>query len=512
MIQLRPYQSAAINAYFASVRNGRRNAVLCSPTGSGKTEMAMALVEHLVKHGKTVNFLVERDSLKQQTSVRFAKNGIPHGVLSGTENWGRRETVKIISQQTARAREIDLTRADLNICDESHVVHDYIAKQIKNGGRWLGLSATPFRKGMKDLYEQVLNVTTTDRLTQEGWLTPLKIYCGVYADPGGKSSTGEYKPAESAENVMLVIPRILEEWEGKTEEHFGGPAKTIVFANTVADAEEIAKAFREAGHDFHAVGYQTPQDEKEALIEAHRKGDVLGLVSCEMLQRGYDVPDIMVGVDCHHWRKSLTAVIQQAGRAMRPAPGKDFALWLDVAQNMLRHRDRVFKFWAEGCEDLVPMDTVAGPDKPDRAEALCPKCEALLYSARCRECGWQKPTPQRSANGAGGGTICVDGKLVPLDGNDRRQHVVRIGRAEYEIPPPAQGWIELCGIAKDAGRDADKGQKWCQANYRKMYGEFRHARFHPDKHYPSASEGLEAAVAHSTELYINRKKRERKAA
>lgn len=508
MIQLRPYQAAAVNRYFASVRAGHRNAMLCSPTGSGKTEMALALIEHLVKHGKSVNFLVERNTLLEQASARFAQYRIPHGVLSGIQNFGRSERVRVISQQSARSRGLDLTSADLNIVDEGHVVHAYTAGQIEKGGRWLGLSATPFRKGLKGLYGEVVNVTTTDSLVAEKWLAPLKIYCGVEIAPGGKASTGEYKLEESASNVMRLVGDILAEWEEKTEADFGGPVKTICFTNTVGDANALAERFRAAGHDFHAVGYQTPQEEKDALIEAHRRGQIMGLVSCEMLQRGYDVPDILCGIDCHHWRKSLTGVIQQAGRGMRPAPGKDYCLWLDPAQNMLRHRERVFEFWAHGCDELAERDNVAGPDKPDRAEALCPSCSVVLMSGRCRECGWTRPAPQGGAAGHGG-TICVNGKLMPLQDGDRRQHVVKVGRSSYEIPPPARGWEELCGLAKRKGKDADAGQKWAQANYRRMYGAFRYGRFDPAGEYPVASQELNRAVDHATNLFIDRQKRRR---
>ena len=514
-IEPRDYQVGAINSYFESVRvakalEERENAFLCSPTGSGKTEIAMMLIEHLCKHGKTVNFLVERDSLKKQTSARFAKNMIPHGVLSGTENWGLDEPVRVISQQSARARELDLTQADLNVVDEGHIVHDYIARQVERGGRWLAMSATPFRKGLKELYGKVINVTTTDQLIREEWLVPLKVYCGVYAEPGSRNSSGEYVLSESAENVMLILPRILEEWEEKTEQHFGGPVKTIAFANTVADAQAAAKVFAEAGYDFHAVSHNTPQDEKDDLIEAHRSGEIMGLVSCEMLQRGYDVPDILCGIDMHHWR-SLTPVVQQEGRGKRIFPGKEFCLWLDPAQNMLRHRDRLLEFWAEGCSDLEPRDKPTGEDNPDRKAGMCPECEAVLFGPVCRECGWKKPTPAPSGAGSvGTGTICVDGKLVPLDPGDSRKHVVKIGRSQYEIPPPAQGWLDLCSIAKDAGRPADKGQKWCQAQFRKFYGEFRMGRYDPEEHYPPASSVVYGAVEHSKRLFINSKKRDTK--
>ena len=510
-IDLRGYQAAAINAFYARVREGQRSVMLCAPTGAGKTIIALGLFEHLVKHGKLANFIVDRTPLLQQTSTRLGEFHIPHGVASGTETWGRTEKIQVVSAQSARARRIDLGAADLNVVDEAHIQHRYVTEAIRAGGRWLGLSATPFTKGLADLYQSVVNVETTDQLIHEGWLAPLKIYCGVEIATPKKSSTGEYDVNDAAEKTKEVVVDILTEWEEKTEQHFGGPMKTICFANTVGDAEAIAREFRAAGYDFHVVSYMMSQGEKDELIEAHRKGEILGLISPEALQRGYDVDDIMVGIGAHKWRKSLSAVVQEAGRAMRPAASKDFALWLDCAGNIRRFRERLFDFWATGCEELVPLDSTPGPDEPGR-EAVCPKCQALMMGPRCRECGWSKPAPQRTPGEATLGTICVNGKLVLLEEGDPRQHVVRIGRTDHELPPPPRGWQELCAIAQSAGKDKDRGQSWCQRFYKEMYGDFRYARFKPEQHYPAASPDMLRAVEHSTHLFVEAKKRERKRA
>ena len=266
-VELRPYQVAAIKAFYESVRLGQRSIMMCAPTGAGKTLTALALFEHLIEHGKSANFVVDRTVLLKQTSSVFIANRIMHGVVSGGETWGRREKLQIVSAQSARARGIDLTQADLTVVDEAHVIHDYVARQIKEGGRWLGLSASPFRAGLADLYESVINVETTDKLIEQGWLAPLKIYCGVTVEPGKRTSAGEYDLHESGANVLAVVGDLVKEWEWKTDEHFGEGVKTLVFANTVADAEGIAEQFQAAGHDFYALSYQSSEDEMSIGIE-----------------------------------------------------------------------------------------------------------------------------------------------------------------------------------------------------------------------------------------------------
>ena len=503
---LRPHQIAAIKSFYDAKRAGHRSQIFCLPTGAGKTYCAMEIISHLVKFDKRVNFLVDRDVLVRQTSSEFQRNGIRHGVAAGANTFGRHEAVQVISQQTATSRALPLNHADLNIIDECHVSHRYVASKIKQGGNWLGLSASPFRKGLAELYSNVINVTTTDRLVQEGWLSPLKIYCGVPIEVSKKTNSGEYDVEAAAEATMAIIGDIVQEWEEKTNEHFGGPVKTIVFSNSVADGEELARQFQARGHDFRAVSYLTEQEEKNDLIAMLRDGEIMGIISCMMLQRGFDVPDILCGIDAHPWRKSLSSVVQQCGRGMRIAPDKEYCLWLDPAQNLLRHKDRVMDFWMNGLDELVPMDNVAGEDQPDRNRGVCPKCKSILTGSACLQCGWERPVPTHGGIPMDGPDV-VNGKLIALDLKADKPLKVQVGKKLYQVPPPLQGWNEICFLAQAYGKD----QRWCQAQYRNLYGEFRRARYDPANHYPPSTMDLRAAIDHSKKLYVERRKRERAA-
>ena len=507
-VELRPYQTDALNAFFAAVREGHKRVMLCAATGAGKTLIAMGLIEHLRKHDKRINFIVDRTVLVNQTSDSFAKFGVMHGATAGAVTFGTMEPVMIRSAQTTRSRGLDLAIADLNIVDEAHITHRAVAEQMDNGKVWLGLSASPFARGLGDLWDTVINVTSTDALVESGHLAPLRIYCGVPMAVSRRSSSGEYDLSASADEAMRIVGGMLEEWETRCDAAFGGPEKTIVFSNTVEDGRKIAETFRAAGYEFHSVSYLDDDETKAGLIAALRRGDIMGLISCEMLQRGFDVPDIMVGIDAHPWRKSLSAVVQQAGRAMRPAPGKDFAIWIDSARNALRHRDRLFDFWARGIDHLIPMDNKAGKDDPDATDAYCPECKAMLTGPTCKVCGWTRPRPVSGGKALNGATY-VDGEYVALDGQRNEAIRVKVGRKEYALPRPSAGWEGLCWLAKERHKDEDSGQRWCQANYRKLYGDFRRARYHPEKDYPVADTELIAAVDHSTRLYIDKQKRKR---
>src|SRR3546814_10004222 len=97
--------------------------------------------------------------------------------------------------------------------------------------------------------------------------------------------------------------------------------------------------FQGAGFNFQQISYKSGSDEdRKDLIEEFRKSNssIQGLVSCEVLTKGFDVKDVMCGISARPYRKSLSSHVQQLGRVMRPAPGKTFALWLDHSGNYLR--------------------------------------------------------------------------------------------------------------------------------------------------------------------------------
>jgi len=85
-ITLRPYQAAAIQALRIALAGGNKRLMCYSPTGSGKTEIGMAMIRGAMDKGKRVVFLCNRIGLVSQASKRFAMAGIAHGVIQGDEH------------------------------------------------------------------------------------------------------------------------------------------------------------------------------------------------------------------------------------------------------------------------------------------------------------------------------------------------------------------------------------------------------------------------------------------
>ena len=88
-LDLRPYQVEAIESLRVAARSGNRRIILCAPTGSGKTEMAVHLIQEALSKGSRVTFVVDGISLAEQTSARLSSYGIEHGYAQGENTWGR---------------------------------------------------------------------------------------------------------------------------------------------------------------------------------------------------------------------------------------------------------------------------------------------------------------------------------------------------------------------------------------------------------------------------------------
>ena len=433
----------------------------------------MALVKEAATKGSRTAFICDRITLIYQTSALFDKYRIDHGIIqAGHWRWRPYERVQVCSSQTLARRGIS-TDFRLVIVDEAHTAYATTTKFIMAHPDiiTIGLTATPFTKGLGEVYSRVVNVTTTDKLLDEGWLAPIKAYASKAIDMKGAALKfdGEWTEQEMQTRGIKIIGDVIEEWIDKTGKHFGGPVKTIVFSATVDHGTELCRQFQAAGLNFQQISYKDGNDEgRRALIEEFRKPDseIMGLVSCEVLAKGFDVPDIRAGIMCRPYRKSLSGHVQQIGRLMRPSPGKDFALLLDHAGNFLRFRDDTAEFFANGVSALDDGAHDAKPRKdPEEAEKkqmVCGQCAYVMTvkMTHCPACGWERPrrlVPEHIA-----GTMHEIGL--------KKSKAIKV---EEWLLDKERVWRQICHHALERkGGDAIAAERFGKAQYRSLYGQW----------------------------------------
>ena len=407
MLELRPHQLSIIDKLREGFKSGHRHQLLYAPTGFGKTEVAIYLMQASANKEFRSAMILDRIVLVDQTSARLDKYSIDHGVHQANHwRYNTSERIQVCSSQTLEKRK-DFPTIDLLIIDECHITRKQITDLIKNNPKLkvVGLTATPFTKGLGNIYTNVVCGSTTEELVINKWLAPLKVYIAKEIDmTGAKKIAGEWSSDVVTERGMQLTGDIVQEWIKKTHEIFGKPEKTIVFCAGVAHGQDLVKQFAEKGYNFVSVSYKETSEFKKEAIEEFSKPDstIHGLIATDILTRGFDVPDVKIGVSARPFSKSLSSHIQQLGRVMRPHHTKDFALWLDHSGNYIRFRDDWEEVYQVGVNELneeTVEKTKKEPTERIKEESKCPSCQALWVhkAEQCDHCGYIRKRPQFAA-------------------------------------------------------------------------------------------------------------------
>lgn len=478
-IELRPYQLESIDALRQGLRRGHRRQILCAPTGSGKTHIAGRLISDAVAdRGSKCVFVADRIVLVHQTSQRFYDLGIQHGVVQGGNTFGAYHDVQVCSIQTLLARK-RVPQCDFVIIDEAHTMYRGGLDFLRNMDvPVIGLTATPFTKGLGDFYSNVVNVVTTNDLLNEidpstdaPFLAPLRPYAAVEIDMTGAktNNAGEWSDATVSERVSRVVGDVPSTWVERTQQVFGYAPKTLVFSATVDDGALLVRAFQNAGYDFRQSTYRDDAERTTRMVNEFARGRFTGLVSVDKFTKGFDVPDVECIVIARPYRKSLSKVIQILGRGMRSSPGKEFCLVLDHGGNMRGFQTQIADFYANGCNELERnIDVVRRKVTPtERKQSEC-KCGFIFVDPtllNCPSCGADKPRRVAATEAAAAGTM-VSVDLAQKTGD----------RQEWRHDE-RWTWAHLCATARELKRrelddpdDDGRVYKLAGAQFRTMYG------------------------------------------
>ena len=447
--------------------------ILYLPTGGGKTETAFSMMIAAANKGKRVAMVMDLRTLVEQTSARLDKYSIEHGVLmAGHWRYQPERLIQVCSIQTLEARE-SFPAIHLLIVDEAHCsrksIKDFIAAHPEI--KVIGLTATPFTKGLGNTYSRVVSTTTAKELTEQGWLAPLEVFVAKQIDmTGAKTVAGEWSDKDASERGIQITGDVVETWIKITHDLFGGPEKSMCFSAGVAHGDDLSRQWAEHGYNFINLSYKDDDGYKKEVLAAFnvpRQTEIHGIIAVDLLSKGYDCPDVMIGISARPFTKSLAAHIQQMGRVKRPFPGKDKAVWICHSGNYLRFRDDWDRIYAEGVHTLDNLEAKprAEPTDEQKAKSKCPKCGALWPPASdvCKHCGHTRVRRND--------VVTKPGEVVSLD-----------KKADLDPFPPAvkQSWYsQLLGYArthkKPDGTQYSDG--WAYHKYIQKFGSPPPAHF-----------------------------------
>ena len=225
------------------------------------------------------------------------------------------------------------------VIDEAHHA---LAKTYKEmwerfpNAKFLGLTATPCRlngKGFTDLFDVLVQAWGIPEFICKGRLA---TYDFVSIKSDGvtqclidslqkRGADGDY---QNKEMDMLLNKKPSIERLYQSFEEYGKNRKGIVYAINISHAQKIMELYQEHGIKVVAIDSKTPALERQADIEAFRKGDIQVLVNVDIFSEGFDCPDVEF-VQLARPTLSLAKYLQMVGRGLRVAKGKKNCVIID---------------------------------------------------------------------------------------------------------------------------------------------------------------------------------------
>jgi DNA repair protein RadD len=204
---------------------------------------------------------------------------------------------------------------------------------------------------------------------------------------------GDFKADELAIRANAVTGDAVAEYRLQADHQ---PA--IAYGCTVEHAQSIAGAFCGAGYRSACVHGGLSMLERDRLIQGLATGEIEILTSCDLISEGLDVPSVGAVILLRP-TESLALAMQQIGRGMRPAEGKEHLVVLDHAGNCLKH----------GLPDEPREWSLEGrPKRNGPGREVGWRCEACgLFNDRedeaCANCGaLRHPVAEEAADRAQG--------------------------------------------------------------------------------------------------------------
>ncbi len=336
---LRDYQQEMLQR-LSQVWERRRSVMVQMPTGTGKTHVLAAAVKgELCRDEKGCVWVVaHRRELVEQVHVRLdnLRFTIPDF----------EDRARVVSIQWLARNGYDAGgKPTLIVIDEAHhALADTYRELWKRypEAKMLGMTATPCRlnnRGFGDLFEELLQSWSVKEFINRGVLSGYEyVRADAEDDKEGlllaklqkRGADGDFqvKEMEQTLNRTESIRRLYE----SLVRHAGGSKATIkkgiVYAISIAHARAIAEFYSDKGLASVAIDSKTPATERKEKIEAFKAGKIRVLVNVDVFSEGFDCPDVEF-VQLARPTLSLAKYLQQVGRGLRKAEGKDGCIIID---------------------------------------------------------------------------------------------------------------------------------------------------------------------------------------
>lgn len=436
--ELLPHQRKGIDLLRQSLLAGKKRPLLQAPTGSGKTVLAANIIESALAKGKRVAFCVPAISLIDQTVEEFQREGVRGiGVIQASHHLtDYTQPVQVCSVQTISRRVAP--EFDLVLVDEAHMQFRAVYKWMDRDRHvpFIGLSATPWTKGLGKHYDDLLIAATTRELIDAGRLSDYTIYAPTSPDLAGvKVTAGDYQQ-DQLSLVMRdhkLVGDVVQSWL-----ELGNDDPTLCFAVDRAHAKAIQARFAAHEIEFGYCDANTDAVERRFLFRKMARREIKGIVNVGTLTTGVDA-DVRTLILARP-TKSEALFVQIVGRALRTAEGKDRAVIIDHSDTTLR-LGMPCRILHDRLSTGEKLEQSGRKESEPRKPKACPKCHTVKSVGVhvCPQCGFA-PEMVRDVDAADGALAALDGSAKPKFTREQKQawwsalEAIRIQRGR------AKGW------------------------------------------------------------------------
>ncbi len=348
-VEPRPHQKLMLDELQAERDSGHRRNLVVAATGTGKTLLSAFDYKRLVEeHGPlSLLFVAHRQEILRQSLTAFQivmrDGGFGELLVGGYQpDEGKHVFASIQSLHEDRLETFDPDAYDVVIVDEFHhaAANSYVRFLEHVDPRYLiGLTATPERADGLDVKHYfdgrvASELRLWDALDQN-LLSPFQ-YFGI-TDTADLSSVKFSRRGYDQRQLEEVITgdqfratRVIQAVEDYVEDPRS--MKALGFCVSIDHAEMMATAFNEAGLPSMAVSSRSTSEERSEAKALLAGGELVCLFAVDLFNEGVDIPDVDTALFLRP-TESGTVFLQQLGRGLRLAEGKDCLVVLDFVGN-----------------------------------------------------------------------------------------------------------------------------------------------------------------------------------
>ena len=337
LLELRDHQQAALSNLQTMRDQGESIAMLFHATGTGKTVTAVSDAKRL---GERTLFLAHTKELITQAQDTFneiwdkADAGLYVAEQKDKDAYVVCSSIQSISRNLEEFKPNDFGYVIIDEChhgaaDTYRKVLSYFRPEFT-----LGLTATPDRADGESILEDFKNVAHKLDLKEAvelGELVPIRcIRVKTNVDLSTVRINGINYYSQDLESKLFVPER--NKLLAETYINYVKNKKTVVFCASVRHATEISELFKQQGIKSEAVSGSLKSTERKRILDQFENGDTRVLCACDLLNEGWDSPKTEV-LFMARPTLSKTLYVQQLGRGMRKAEGKECLMVFDFIDN-----------------------------------------------------------------------------------------------------------------------------------------------------------------------------------